>query len=148
MKDDNEQHIELDVQLARDLHDGDDNLLVINQGRHHHAFDWLQDTQRAHTITWKLTGNAKDGEFCALDETANPGFLWLVRAPGEGIFRKLQRVEKNKLAIHNHHHGKASEGIWHYQLFARFGDRIFGVPLTFTSGPSNSPNPSIKNTLR
>ena len=28
----------------------------------------------------------------------------------------------------------------------RLGDRIYGVPLTFTCGHSDNPNPSIKNT--
>ena len=143
----NEQNIELQVRLEHDPRDGDDyNLLVINEGKHHHTFDKLQHPDHVHTISWTLAGNARGGEFCALDETANPGFMWLVRTPDGGSFNQLKRVAANKLSITNHHHGKASEGRWYYQLFARFGDQVYGVPLTFAAGMANNPNPSIKNT--
>lgn len=144
-----EKHIELSVELAHDLRDGeDDNLLVINHGDHHQIFEKIEDAQQAHTITWTLTGNASSGEFCALDEPDNPGFLWLVRTPSERVFPTPQLLEKNKLIIHNHHHDKTSEGVWHYQLFVRFGGKVCGVPLTFCCGGTGmtSPNPSIKNT--
>jgi hypothetical protein len=144
-----EKHIEISVELAYDHRDGeDDNLLIINNGNHHHTFGKIEDTHHAHTITWTLTGNASSGEFCALDDADNPGFLWLVRTPSEHVFHKLQLLGRNKLTIHNHHHDKSSEGIWHYQLFARFGNKVFGVPLTFCCGSTamSSPNPSIKNT--
>jgi hypothetical protein len=147
MNNSGEKHIELSVELAQDFRDGgEDNLLVINKGNHHLFFDKLKDANHAHTITWTLTGNASGGEFCALDEADNPGFLWLVRTPREKIFHKLHLAGKNKLTMHNHHYDKSSEGIWHYQLFAKFGDKVYGVPLTFCCGGMNSPNPSIKNT--
>lgn len=147
MSNPHENHIELSVELAHDLRDGDDpNLLVINKGNHHHTFEKLKDHNQLHLITWTLTGNASGGEFCALDEADNPGFLWLVRTPNEKIFHKAKRLGKNKLTIHNHHYDKSSEGIWHYQLFARFGGRVYGVPLTFCCGGMTDPNPSIKNT--
>jgi hypothetical protein len=144
MSNSNEQHIELGVELAHAL-DGGDNILVINQGKHHQAFEKLQDTHHNHTITWTLSGNASSGEFCGLAEADNPGFVWLVRTPSEKIFHKLQLLGKNKLTIHNHHYDKSSEGVWHYQLFARFGDKIYGVPLTFSAGSAGDANPSIKN---
>jgi hypothetical protein len=140
------QHIEMDVELYRDLREGeDDNILVINKGRHNLSFEKLSSDQ-PHTITWTLTGNASGGEFCALNEAHNPGFLWLVRVPHEKIFQNLKAVEKNKLTIHNFHRDKHSEGVWHYQLFARFGNKIYGVPLTFSCGSMSNANPSIKNT--
>jgi hypothetical protein len=142
-----EKHIELSVVLAHDLDVGeDDNMLVINEGNHHQVFEKLKDTHHMHTITWTLTGNAINGEFCGLDEGENPGFLWLVRKPKEKIFHKLHLVGKNKLTIHNHHNDKSTEGIWHYQLFAKFCGKVYGVPLTFCCGGKSSPNPSIKNT--
>jgi hypothetical protein len=142
-----EQHIELSVELMHDFRDGDDdNLLVINKGNHHQVFEKLKDHHHTHTVTWELKGNAVSGEFCALEEKDNPGFLWLVRTPNEKIFHKLKLIGKKKLFMHNHHYDKTSEGIWHYQLFARFGNKVYGVPLTFCCGAMNSPNPSIKNT--
>ncbi len=147
MKSSDPQHIDISVELDHDPRGGDDdNLLVINKGKHHHAFEKLSDAGQPHTITWTLSGNASGGEFCSLDDAANPGFSWLVRTPDESIFRNLRAEGKKKLIIHNHHHHKGSEGVWHYQLFARFGDKVYGVPLTFSAGPSNNPNPSIKNT--
>jgi hypothetical protein len=145
MKNNGENHIELDVELEHDLRN-DDNLLVVNKGRHHHTFEKLPDSGHTHTITWTLSGNAGSGEFCDLDDPENPGFLWLVKTPAESIFDKPRLLAKNKLTIRNHHHDKSSEGIWHYQLFARFGDKVYGVPLTFACGKSSNPNPSIKNT--
>jgi hypothetical protein len=147
MSNSGEKHIELNVELAHDFRDGgEDNLLVVNSGNHHQIFEKIKDTNHAHTITWTLTGNASGGEFCALDEADNPGFLWLVRTPSEKIFHKLHLIGKTKLTIHNHHYDKSSEGLWQYQLFARFGGKVYGVPLTFCCGGMNSPNPSIKNT--
>ncbi|MHA6205768.1 hypothetical protein ACXU4B_15185 [Dyella soli] len=147
MKNDSADHLELKVELEHDLRDGDDlNLLVINKGGHHHAFDKVANTDHAHTITWTLAGNAAGGEFCALDDEETPGFLWLMKTPSEKIFHKLQRIGKDTLTIHNHHHDKSSEGTWHYQLFARFGDKVYGVPLTYACGKASSPNPTIKNT--
>jgi len=143
-----EKNIELSVELDHDLRDGDDdNLLVVNKGRHHHSFEKLQDPGQAHTITWTLSGNASSGQFSALDDALSPGFVWLVRTPDKKIFDKPELLAKNKLTIRDHHHDKSSEGIWHYQLFARFGDKVYGVPLTFACGAAAStPNPSIKNT--
>jgi hypothetical protein len=145
MKNNGEQNIELNVELAHDLRGGDDyNVLVINKGSHHQAFEKVDESTH-HTITWTLTGNASTGEFCALDDAPNPGFVWLFRKPSEKIFHKLALKGKNKVTIHNHHHNKNSEGTWHYQLFERFGDKVYGVPLTFSAGGGNNPNPSIKN---
>ena len=142
----NEQNIELQVRLEHDLRDGDDyNMLVINEGAHHHKFARLEDPTRVHTISWTLAGNARTGEFCALDDTANPGFVWLVRTPSGNTFRNLLRVGANKLTIANRHCNEESKGRWYYQLFARFGNRVYGVPLTFASGIPSNPNPSIKN---
>jgi hypothetical protein len=145
MKNNGENHIELNVELEQDPGKYA-NLLVVNNGKHHHTFEKLQDPEHTHTITWTLTGNASSGEFCALDDPESPGFMWLVRTPGESIFDKPKLLAKNKLSIRNHHHDQSSEGTWHYQLFARFGDQIYGVPLTFACGKSSNPNPSIKNT--
>jgi hypothetical protein len=146
MKHDDPKNIEINVELYRALNDGwDDNLLVVDQGKHHHVFEKIPSDGKPHTITWALTGNASSGEFCALDEADNPGFAWLVRHPGENIFRELRHHGK-AISVQNHHHDKSSEGIWHYQLFARFGDKIYGVPLTFACGTAMaSSNPSIKN---
>jgi hypothetical protein len=148
MSNSNEVHIELSVELAHDLRDGeDDNRLVINKGNHHQTFEKLTNPGHPHTITWTLTGNASSGEFCALNEADNPGFIWLVRTPNDRIFHKLRLLGKNKLTMHNHHQDKKSEGIWHYQLFARVGGKVYGVPLTFCCGIGmTDPNPSIKNT--
>ena len=148
MKDQSEQHIELTVELAYELGkvpNDCDNMLVINDGKHHHCFHKLGNPDDRHTITWTLTGNARSGEFCELDERDHPGFVWLVRTPDKRIFHRLERPLKNKLTIHNHHIDESSEGVWHYQLFARFGDKVYGVPLSFVCGESNSPHPSIKN---
>jgi hypothetical protein len=98
MSNSGEKHIELNVELAHDFRDGgEDNLLVVNNGNHHQIFEKIKDTNHAHTITWTLTGNASGGEFCALDEADNPGFLWLVRTPRERIFHKLHLIGKTKL---------------------------------------------------
>ncbi|RDS80065.1 hypothetical protein [Dyella psychrodurans] len=141
------QHIEMSVELYRDPRDdGGDNLLIINRGKHSLSFEKLSGTDEPHSITWTLTGNASDGEFCALDEADNPGFLWLVRIPNEKIFQNLQSTGRNKLTIRNVHRDKSSEGLWHYQLFARFGDKVYGVPLNFGCGAAAEANPSIKNT--
>lgn len=146
MKDHSEQHVELSVELEHDpIKSEDCNALVINKGKHHLRFHKLANPDDRHTITWTLTGNASDGEFCELHEKDHPGFAWLVRTPDKRIFHRLERVLKNKLTIHNHHLDESSEGVWHYQLFARIGDKVYGVPLTFTAGGANSPNPSIKN---
>ena len=144
----NEQNIELSVTLAYALGYHDDlNTLIVNNGSHHLAFDKLEDPTRVHNITWTLTGNAALGEFCALDDAANPGFMWLVRTPGGNTFRNLLRSEGNKeVSISNRHCNGESKGHWYYQLFARFpNNRVYGVPLTFAAGTSSSPNPSIKN---
>jgi hypothetical protein len=147
MSNQNEQHIELSVELVKDLAEGgDDNRLVINKGNHHQTFEKLTNTTHPHTITWTLTGNASSGEFCALNDVNNPGFVWLVRTPNDKIFHKARIEGKKKLSMHNHHRDKSSEGIWYYQLFVRFGDKVFGVPLTFCCGGMTDPNPSIKNT--
>ena len=146
MNQQNEQHVEVSVELKDDLSKGNDyNVLIVDGGNHHHSFEKLNNPNHPHTITWVLKGNASGGEFCALDDKENPGFAWLVKKPDEKVFHKLQRVGKNKLTVHNHHVDKTSEGTWYYQLFARFGDKVFGVPLTFAAGPANNPNPSIKN---
>jgi hypothetical protein len=40
-----------------------------------------------------------------------------------------------------------AQDTWHYQLFARFGDKVFGVPLRCGCGIlAADPNPIIKNT--
>jgi len=146
MNHDRPQYVDMSVELYRTLNDGwDDNLLIINRGKHHHVFEKISSDDEPHTLAWTLTGNASGGEFCALDDPDNPGFAWLLRHPGEKIFRQLRHLGKT-ITMQNHHHDKSSEGIWHYQLFARFGDRIYGVPLTFACGVAmKSPNPSIKN---
>ena len=142
----NEENVRLNVELAHDLRDDNDyNTLVINKGDHHRAFDKLQDANTRHSITWTLSGNASSGVFCALDDPTHPGFVWLVRTPSETVFRKLHRGPDNVISIQDHHRDKTSEGTWHYQLFARFGNKIYGVPLTFAAGGANNPNPSIKN---
>jgi hypothetical protein len=142
----NDQNLMLNVELEHNLRDGDDyNMLVINKGDHHHAFDKLLDDKHWHRITWTLTGNASGGVFCALDDATYPGFVWLVKTPSESVFQKLHRGPDNQISIQNRHLDKSSEGTWHYQLFARFGDKVYGVPLTFAAGPANNPNPSIKN---
>lgn len=144
MKHGNPKNIDMSVELYRDPAGGEDNLLVVNRGDHNQVFEKIPSDSEPHTITWTLTGNASHGEFCALDDTDNPGFTWLVRRPDEKVFRQL-RHHGNTITMQNHHHDKSSEGTWHYQLFARFGDKIFGVPLTFSCGMAN-PNPTIKNT--
>jgi hypothetical protein len=146
MSQQNEQNLMLNVELEHNLREGDEyNLLVINKGHHHHAFDKLLDDKHWHKITWRLTGNASAGVFCALDDANYPGFVWLVKTPSESVFRKLHRGPDNEISIQNHHLDKSSEGTWHYQLFARFGDKVYGVPLTIAAGGANNPNPSIKN---
>jgi hypothetical protein len=141
----NERPTELSVELEHAFRsDDDDNVLVINKGNHHSVFEKLQPGQ-LHEITWVLTGNASNGEFCALNDAKSPGFTWLVTTPSEKVFHKLHPVGKNKLTIHNHHENKTSEGLWHYQLFASFEGKVYGVPLTFAAGSGSSPNPSIKN---
>lgn len=146
MKNSNPSKTEIDVELYRDPKPGrEENLLVVNQGKHHHAFDKAASDDQPHTITWTLTGNASGGEFCAEDDPDSPGFSWLVRTPSDKVFRNLRYEGRNKISIDNYHSDKSSEGVWHYQLFARFGDKVYGVPLTFVCGESNSPHPSIKN---
>jgi len=146
MKHGNPKNIEIGVELHHDLGKSKrHNLLIVNGGEHHHDFEKVDAEGEPHTITWVLTGNASGGEFCALDNSESPGFAWLIRQPHDKVFRHL-RHDGDRISMHNHHHGKHSEGLWHYQLFARFGDRIYGVPLTFTCGHSDNPNPSIKNT--
>ncbi|GLQ52327.1 hypothetical protein ACFFJT_01380 [Dyella flava] len=147
MKHGNPKNIEMSVELYREPGDGwDDNLLIINGGKHHHVFEKIPSDGEPHTISWTLIGNASGGEFCALDDAQNPGFVWLARQPDAKVFRQLRHQGKT-LSLQNHHHDKSSEGIWHYQLFARFGDKVYGVPLTFSCGRGmEDPNPSIKNT--
>lgn len=141
--------IDVDLHHAFKEHDanGNDdlNMLVINQGKHHHAFNKHSRNDGPQTIIWRLTGHAAQGEFCGLDEKDNPGFCWLIRQPGSKIFQNLKREQKS-IAIENHHYGHESEGQWHYQLFARVGGKLYGVPLTFACGMAMSTNPSIKNT--
>jgi len=146
MKHGNPKHVEIHVKLLHDLSSEKAyNMLVVDDGKHHHSFEKVAMDGEPHTITWVLTGNASGGEFCALDNSDYPGFTWLIHTPDKKVFRHL-RHEGNKISMHNHHHGKDSEGMWHYQLFARFGDKLYGVPLTFSCGHSDNPNPSIKNT--
>lgn len=147
MKHTKPQHIDMHVELYRDPGDGwESNLLVINGGHHHSLFEKISTDSEPHTISWTLSGNASGGEFCALDDPQNPGFAWLVRHPAEKVFRHLHHLGKT-IRMQNHHRDKGSEGIWHYQLFARFGDKVYGVPLTFSCGAAMaSPNPTIKNT--
>ncbi|TBR39394.1 MULTISPECIES: hypothetical protein [Dyella] len=145
------KQIVIDVELHHDYkhpdakgHD-DLNMLVINQGKHHHSFAKCGTNDGPHTITWRLTGNASEGEFCGLDEKDNPGFCWLIRQPNGKVFQKL-RVNDKTISIENHHHHQDTEGHWHYQLFARVNGQVYGVPLTFACGFAMSTNPSIKNT--
>lgn len=141
------KNIELKVELDHDLRDDEDeNMLVIERGKHHHLFEKLDNEHGPHTISWTLSGNAASGEFCSLHDPDNPGFSWLFRVPGEKVFQNLHREGKKQVVVENHHRGKDTEGHWHYQLFARFGDKVYGVPITFTCGPSMNSNPSIKNT--
>ncbi|WP_109126468.1 hypothetical protein [Dyella sp. C11] len=147
MKLSNPSNVEINVELYYDLdRDEEYNHLVIRGKKRHHAFDKTASEGGPHTITWTLTGNAAGGRFCALDDLDNPGFTWLIRKPTGRIFRDLRAEGKHRISIHNHHHDKHSEGMWHYQLFAKFGNKVFGVPLTFGCGHSSNPNPTIKNT--
>ncbi|MEO5829153.1 MAG: hypothetical protein ABIQ36_01135 [Rhodanobacter sp.] len=116
--------------------------LVVNDGDHVHSFDKHPDP---HSIRWTLSGNASDGEFCAL-EGAAPGFQWGTQAPREGIFRQLSRPSARTLSMHNHHVDRTSEGHWPYQLRARFGDQIYQTMWTSANGADTSSNPTIKNT--
>ena len=144
----NTREIELQITLDHDLGDrDDDNCLVIREDQRHLEFESLQDPTKPHTITWTLGGNAAQGHFCAFDEAANPGFLWLVRTPGGSHFRNLLRSSNNtQITLANRHSNPESKGHWFYQLFARFPNgRVYGVPLTFAAGSSSNPNPSIKN---
>ncbi|RDS83531.1 hypothetical protein DWU98_04090 [Dyella monticola] len=147
MKHGNSKNIDMNVELYRDPTDGwEANLLVVNRGKHHQEFEKITAGDEPYTITWTLTGNASSGEFCALDDAQNPGFAWLVRHPGEKVFRQLRHHGK-AISMQNHHHDRSSEGIWHYQLFATFGNKVYGIPLTFSCGTGmESPNPTIKNT--
>ena len=121
----------------------EENLLVVNAGKHHHEFEKMASDEQPHTITWTLTGNASDGEFCEPDDPDSPGFTWLVRTPSEKVFRNLRHEGKTKISIDNYHCDKSTEGTWHYQLFARFGDKVYGVPLDRKSTRLNSSHPSI-----
>jgi hypothetical protein len=145
----NEQNIELPVTLAYSLGSSDhDNCLVINNGAHHVVFDADNRSPfMLHTITWKLVGNAANGDFCALDDEANPGFTWLVRKPNPNWVRLDEKAcGKKQLTLLNTHVHEGSRGHWYYQLFARFpNNRTYGVPLTFAAGTASNPNPSIKN---
>lgn len=121
-----------------------DNALVINGGDHLFTFDALgKEHHGGHAIRLTLQGNADAGRFCALSDPDNPGITWLLRTP-KCITATLSEDAKS-LMLSNRHYGPADRGRWYYQLFARFGDRLYGVPLTFAAGPARSQNPSIKN---
>lgn len=138
----------LPVTLEHDFRRGDDdNMLVINGGDHCIEFDEVSPAPDRsgriwHTITLQLSGNAASGEFCSMGHPMNPGLTWLVRAPHNIMV--IQQV-RNALVLHNHHLGRETRGRWYYQLFARFEDKVYGVPLTFAAGAGNTNNPSIKN---
>jgi hypothetical protein len=144
----------LPVTLEHDFRPGDsDNMLVINGGDHSIEFDRItpidERTHHAnrpfHTITLKLSGNARSGEFCSLVDPEYPGFSWLMRVP---LLIVLVQHGKDTFVLQNHHYHSGdprTKGRWFYQLAARFGDQVYGVPLTFAAGPSNNKNPSIKN---
>lgn len=140
--------VTLPVTLEHDFKRGDDNnMLVINGGNHCIEFDEIVPGADGsgivwHTITLQLAGNASSGEFCPVGHPVYPGFTWLVRNPHNIML--LQPV-RTKLVLHNHHHGRETRGRWYYQIFARFEDKIYGVPLTFAAGAGNTNNPSIKN---
>lgn len=151
MKSHHAKQVVINVELHHDFKENDakgkedPNMLVIDHGKHHHSFDKNGADDGPHTITWQLSGNASDGEFCGLNEKDNPGFCWLIRQPSGKVFQHL-RVDGNRISIENHHHHHDSEGQWHYQLFARVHGHVYGVPLTFACGLAMSTNPSIKNT--
>lgn len=132
--------LELSVTLNTDL--PGHCYLVVNNGDHVHEFDEHPEDQG---ISWTLTGNASHGEFCALDGPS-PGFQWSFNKPRDGIFRSLSAPTHNKLSMLNHHTGKDTRGRWQYQLFARFGDRVYQTPQVATNGPSDTSSPTIKNT--
>ncbi|RDI97484.1 hypothetical protein DVT68_17235 [Dyella solisilvae] len=145
MSQNNAQNININVELANPFREGEDNYLVIEQGHLHHQFEKITGTNHPHTITWTLTGNASGGEFCALNDPEHPGLKWLDGVPSEKIFHKLEPRGTKQLTVHNHHYDKSSEGEWHYRLFARFGNKVYSVPVTAGAGPSMNTNPSIKN---
>ena len=134
------QDLELNVTLNTDL--PGHAYLVINDGKHMHEF---KEHPEGQGICWTLTGNASHGEFCALDE-ASPGFQWSGSPPREGIFRSFESPARHKLRVMNHHTGKDSRGRWPYQLFARFGDKVYQTPYVSAAGASDTTSPTIKNT--
>lgn len=132
--------LELSVTLNTDL--PGHAYLVVNGGKHVHEFNEHPEGQG---ICWTLTGNASHGEFCEPDSDT-PCLQWPHRKPPEGIFRSHAKPAPNKFRMLNHHTGTNTRGQWHYQLFARFGDRIYQTPWTSTNGASDTSNPTIKNT--
>jgi hypothetical protein len=132
--------LELDVTLNKDL--PGHCYLVVNGGDHVHTFDKHPEP---HSISWTLSGNASEGEFCEVD-SAQPGFQWGARQPRDGIFKNLSRPLTRKLTMHNHHVDNTSAGTWQYKLFARFGDQIYQTMWTSANGADTSSNPTIKNT--
>lgn len=143
----NTREVELLITLDHDLGDSnDDNCLMIRDEDRHLEFERLRDPTKPHTIKWTLSGNAARGHFCAINEAANPGFLWLVRTPAGNHFRNLLQVSERQMTIANRHCNQESKGHWFYQLFARFPNgRVYGVPLTFAAGNAGNTNPSIRN---
>ncbi|HET7562756.1 MAG TPA: hypothetical protein VFJ87_10315 [Rhodanobacteraceae bacterium] len=139
--------VTLPVTLEHDFKSGDpDNMLVINGGEHSTEFDQIDlehnPTQLFHTITLELSGNASAGEFCQLGDPVYPGFAWLLRKPG---FIPVVPQGKTAFLLYNMHQRRDTRGRWFYQLCARFGEMVYGVPLTFAAGPATNKNPSIKN---
>lgn len=134
------KQLDLKVTLNKDL--PGHCYLVVNGGDHSHVFDKHPEP---HDISWTLSGNASDGEFCSMDG-ANPGFAWPRQQPRDGIFRTFSQPSPRTLSVMNHHADESSKGHWPYQLSARFGEHVYQTMWTSANGADTSSNPTIKNT--
>ncbi|HET9033474.1 MAG TPA: hypothetical protein VFN25_11275 [Dokdonella sp.] len=98
---------------------------------------------KAHTITWRLSGNAKTGFFVPLSDP-EPGFSWFRTKPSEGIFSDMAiRGNGKKLTVNDTNDNASSKGEWTYVMRVNVGGTVYSTIAVATIATNT--NPTIRN---
>ena len=92
-------------------------------------------------IFWRLSGNAEEGNFHALDNATEPGFAWK-DPPPNGIFGRPRLMENGDLRVGVRHKNAHSLGTFVYQIWVQVGKKDYSTEL---KGAKTATNPAIIN---
>jgi len=117
------------------------NVLLAKDGLKHldvqdHGGTHIDKHADPSTISWRLTGEAAQGKFVAMD-CAEPGFSWSTKEPPPerdkgGPFGPATVIDNgNGLKITDYHNSAQSNGEWVYVLRVDMGSK--GIYTTTTS---------------